>query len=68
LLPFRDDSILSVVSRDLAIWLPALRAARIAMFSIGCIWFFPQDVKEQFKAAASIPKFSQKGSGYFLNS
>ncbi|CAK2237068.1 hypothetical protein VCRA2119O381_8590001 [Vibrio crassostreae] len=38
------------------------------MFSIGCIWFFPQDVKEQFKAAASIPKFYQKGSGYFLNS
>ncbi|ABU70044.1 hypothetical protein VIBHAR_01051 [Vibrio campbellii ATCC BAA-1116] len=27
---------------------------------------FPTDVKEQFKAAASIPESKQKGSGYFL--
>jgi len=27
---------------------------------------FPTDVKEQFKAAASIPESREKGSGYFL--
>jgi len=27
---------------------------------------FPTDVKEQFKAAASIPESNEKGSGYFL--
>jgi hypothetical protein len=46
--------------------LPALRAARIAILSIGCIKIFPTDVKEQ-KAAGSITNFLQKGSGYFLS-
>jgi len=27
---------------------------------------FPTDVKEQMKAAASIPEIIKKGSGYFL--
>lgn len=36
-LTFWVDSILSVFSNDFAIWLPAIRAARIAIFSIGCI-------------------------------
>ncbi|EQM36848.1 hypothetical protein D051_2224 [Vibrio parahaemolyticus VPCR-2010] len=28
---------------------------------------FPTDVKERIKAAASIPKINEKGSGYFLD-
>jgi hypothetical protein len=37
----------------------------MAILSIGCIQFFPTDVKEQ-KAVRSIAKFTEKGSGYFL--
>ncbi len=44
----------------------ALRAARIAMFSIGCIWFFPQDVKEHLKRRRVYQKVLPKGKWLFF--
>ncbi|CSB70775.1 Uncharacterised protein [Vibrio cholerae] len=49
----------------MAIWLPAFRAARIAIFSIGCIRVSQRMLKNE-KAGGSIPKQIKKGSGYFL--